>query len=79
MFNLMTQNWWAIALRGFAAVLFGIAAFMWPGATLGVLAPLFGAYAMINGVFAVIEAFSRDVSRDRWWALLFEGVVAITN
>jgi uncharacterized membrane protein HdeD (DUF308 family) len=77
MFNLMTQNWWAIALRGFAAMLFGVAAFMWPGITLGVLAPLFGAYAMINGVFAVIEAFSRDVSRERWWALLFEGVVSI--
>ena len=77
MFNLMTQNWWAMALRGFAAVLFGIAAFMRPGITLWVLAPLFGAYALFNGVFAVIEAFSRDVSRERWWALLFEGVVSI--
>src|SRR5215813_5782973 len=77
MFNLMTQNWWAIALRGFAAVLFGISAFMWPGITLRVLAPLFGAYAMINGVFAVIEAFSRDVRRERWRPLLFEGVVSI--
>ena len=77
MFNLMTQNWWAIALRGLVAVLFGISTFMWPGITLRVLAPLFGAYAMINGVFAMIEAFSRDVSRERWWALLFEGVVSI--
>ena len=57
MFNLMTQNWWAIEVRGFAAVLFGIATFMWPGITLSVLAPLFGAYALINGIFAVIEAF----------------------
>src|SRR5262249_46673406 len=77
MFNLMTQNWWAIALRGLVAVLFGISTFMWPGITLRVLAPLFGAYAMINGVFAVIEAFSRDVSRERWRPLLFEGVVSI--
>ena len=77
MFNLMTQNWWAIALRGLVAVLFGIAAFMWPGITLWVLAPLFGAYALFNGIFTVIEAFSRDVSRERWWALLFEGVIGI--
>src|SRR5688572_30622242 len=77
MFNLMTQNWWAMALRGMVAMLFGIAAFMWPGITLWVLEPLFGAYALFNGIFTVIEAFSRDVSRERWWALLFEGVVGI--
>ena len=77
MFNLMTQNWWAIALRGLVALLFGIATFMWPGITLWVLAPLFGAYALINGIFAVIEAFGRDVSRERWPPLLFEGVVGI--
>jgi uncharacterized membrane protein HdeD (DUF308 family) len=75
MLNLMTQNWWAIALRGLVAVLFGIAAFMWPGITLWILVALFGAYALFNGIFTVIEAFSRDVSRERWWALLFEGVV----
>jgi uncharacterized membrane protein HdeD (DUF308 family) len=77
MFNLMTQNWWAIALRGLVAVLFGIGAFMWPGITLWALVALFGAYALINGIFAVIEAFRRDVNRERWWALLFEGVVSI--
>src|SRR5262249_54367159 len=70
MFNLMTQNWWAIALRGMVAVLFGIATFMWPGITLWVLAPLFGMYALINGIFAVIEAFRHDVSRVRWRPLL---------
>jgi uncharacterized membrane protein HdeD (DUF308 family) len=77
MFNLMTQNWWAIALRGLVAVLFGIAAFMWPGITLWMLVALFGAYALVDGIFAVIEAFRRDVERERWWALLFEGVVGI--
>jgi uncharacterized membrane protein HdeD (DUF308 family) len=77
MFNLMTQNWWAIALRGLVAILFGIAAFMSPGITLWALVALFGAYALVDGIFAVIEAFRRDVARERWWALLFEGIVGI--
>jgi uncharacterized membrane protein HdeD (DUF308 family) len=77
MFNLMTQNWWAIALRGLVAVLFGIAAFVWPGITLWALVAIFGAYALVDGIFAVIEAFRRDVVGERWWALLFEGFVGI--
>ena len=75
MFNLMTQNWWAIALRGLVALLFGIATFMWPDMTLWVLAPLFGAFALLNGIFTVVEASIRDVSRERWRPLLFEGVI----
>jgi uncharacterized membrane protein HdeD (DUF308 family) len=75
MFNLMTQNWWAIALRGLVALLFGIATFMWPGITLWVLVALFGAYALFNGIFTVVEAFRRGASHERWRPLLFEGVV----
>ena len=77
MFNLMTQNWWAIALRGLVAVLFGIATFIWPSITLFVLVALFGAYALVDGIFAIIESFRRDVVRERWWALLIEGIVGV--
>ena len=77
MFNLMTQNWWALALRGLVAMLFGIAAFIWPGITMWVLVALFGAYALVDGIFAVIESFRRDVVGERWWALLLEGFVGV--
>jgi uncharacterized membrane protein HdeD (DUF308 family) len=81
MFNLMTQNWWAMALRGLIAILFGIAAFTLPGVMLWALVTLFGAYALVDGIFALVSAFRRDTRRDvrheRWWALLFEGVIGI--
>jgi uncharacterized membrane protein HdeD (DUF308 family) len=77
MFNLMAQNWWTLALRGLVAVLFGIAAFIWPGITLWALVTLFGAYALVDGIFALVAAFTRNVERQRWWALLFEGIVGV--
>src|SRR5262245_49767540 len=81
MFNLMTQNWWAMALRGVVAVLFGIAALTLPGVILWALVALFGAYALVDGIFALISAFRRDTRRnmrsERWWALLLEGVIGI--
>jgi uncharacterized membrane protein HdeD (DUF308 family) len=81
MFNLMTQNWWAMALRGLFSILFGIAAFMLPGVMLWALVALFGAFALVDGIFAVIESFRRDSTRaagvGNWWALLFEGLIGI--
>ena len=70
-----SRHWWAFALRGIAAILFGILAFAWPGITLAVLVLLWGAYALVDGVLAVISAFRTD--NDHRWGLLLEGVVGI--
>ena len=73
----LARNWWALVLRGLFAVLFGITAFAWPGITLGALVLLYGAYSLVDGVFAVAAAL---VGRPRgmpWWALLLEGLAGI--
>lgn len=49
------QHVWLI-LRGICAVLFGLLAFLWPGITLLALVLLFGAYALANGVLAIVMA-----------------------
>lgn len=56
---------WMLALRGVLAIVFGVLAVVWPGLTLVVLALLFGAYVLVDGVFTVIAAFRRrqDVPR----------------
>jgi uncharacterized membrane protein HdeD (DUF308 family) len=77
MLNVLTRNWWAMALRGLAAIIFGILAFIWPGITLLALALLFGAYAMINGVLAILAAAQRAGRDERWWGLSAEGIVSI--
>jgi uncharacterized membrane protein HdeD (DUF308 family) len=74
MVELLARRWWALALRGLLAVLFGILTFIIPGLTLFSLVLLFGAYAILEGVFNVISAMRAP--RDHW-PLLLEGIVGI--
>ncbi|MBV9172982.1 MAG: HdeD family acid-resistance protein [Chloroflexi bacterium] len=71
----LARYWWVLALRGIAAVIFGILAFIWPGMTLAVLVILFGAYALVDGVLALIAAF-RGETQHRI-ALAVEGLVSV--
>ncbi len=74
MLQSLAKNWWALALRGLAAVLFGLLTFLAPGITLVTLVFLFGAYALVDGVLNVI-AFIRVPSHH--WALLLEGIIGM--
>jgi uncharacterized membrane protein HdeD (DUF308 family) len=68
-------NWWALALRGLAAVLFGLAALLWPGPALFVLVIFFGAYALMDGVLAIVAGIRG--SEGRRWLLLGEGALGV--
>jgi uncharacterized membrane protein HdeD (DUF308 family) len=78
MLGLVSRNWWVFAIRGVAAILFGILAFVWPGATLAVLVLLFGAYVLVDGV-ALLVALVRGeaVARRHAWAVGATGVLGI--
>ncbi len=73
----LSRNWWALALRGAAAVLFGVLAFVWPSISLLILVSLFAAYALVDGAFALVAAIARRDVRERRWLLVLEGLVGI--
>jgi uncharacterized membrane protein HdeD (DUF308 family) len=56
MLETLTRYWWAVALRGALAILFGVTALVWPGITLFALVLLFGAYSLVDGVFTLVAA-----------------------
>src|SRR5215203_3573070 len=71
----LAGNWWAVLLRGIVAVLFGLAALFWPGPTLYVLIVCFGAYALVDGLLAVVAGIR--ASGGRRWLLLAEGTLGL--
>ncbi|HKA33109.1 MAG TPA: HdeD family acid-resistance protein [Candidatus Binatia bacterium] len=75
--DILARNWWAVLLRGVAGILFGIATFFAPAISLAVLVLLFGAYALVDGVLALISALRNRATNEQWWVLLLEGFVGI--
>jgi uncharacterized membrane protein HdeD (DUF308 family) len=73
----LVRNWWALALRGALAVLFGIAAFLVPGLTVAFLIALFGVYALIDGVLAIVAGVKAAEHHERFGSLLLRGIAGI--
>jgi uncharacterized membrane protein HdeD (DUF308 family) len=67
MLQQISQHWWAVALRGVVAIIFGLLAWIWPGITLWALVLLFGVYALVDGVFALGGAVTGRAGQSRLW------------
>jgi len=77
MMSVLVRNWWAFVARGVLAVLFGLIALLLPGAAMLSLVLVFAAYAMADGVVAIVSAVNAAKEGERWSLLAFEGVVGI--
>ena len=75
--DVLSRNWGWIAFRGVVALLFGICTLFYPAITLVVLVFLFGAYSLIDGIFAVIAAIANRHGEQYWVPLLIGGLVGI--
>lgn len=73
----LRSNWWALLLRGIAAIILALVAFLLPGVTIAVLVTVFGIYALIDGVLAIISAVRAARSHERWGPFLLEGIIGL--
>jgi uncharacterized membrane protein HdeD (DUF308 family) len=73
----LSHNWWLLALRGLAAIFFGLLTFIWPGISLFALIMLFGAFALVNGVLSIFLAVRAPKGYPRFGSLVLGGVCGI--
>jgi len=78
MVHALAKNWWMLLLRGIAAIIFGVLAFAWPGMTLLTLIMFYGAFALVDGVLAIIAAIAGGAPAPRWW-LAVVGLLGIAT
>jgi uncharacterized membrane protein HdeD (DUF308 family) len=73
----LVRNWWVVLLRGLAAIIFGLITFFAPEISLMVLVIVFGAYALVDGILAIVSAIRWRGEVNRWWVLLLEGLTGV--
>ena len=76
MIRVISKYWWVFCLRGIIAIVFGLAALLWPALTLGVMVLLFGLFALFDGLLTIILSLKKGDEKGTW-TLLLEGVVGI--
>lgn len=73
----LAPHWGWVALRGVAAIVFGVLALVLPGIALGALVLMWGAYALVDGALALVSAFLlRDEGKARW-PLVIVGLLGV--
>jgi uncharacterized membrane protein HdeD (DUF308 family) len=70
-------NWRVLALRGLAALIFGLVVLLWPGAILAVLTLVFGIYAIVDGGVVLVPALRSSERGARRLLPLAEGAVGV--
>jgi uncharacterized membrane protein HdeD (DUF308 family) len=77
MLEKFSRNWWMFAVRGVVAIIFGVVAFARPEQALQALVLVFGAYALVDGIFAMFAGIAARGYFERWWAVLLEGLAGV--
>ena len=77
MIQTVARHWWILLLRGILAVVLGVLAIALPGVTALALALIFGAYALVDGIVAIVAAVRMSRSGGRWGWLLAEGILGV--
>lgn len=77
MHDFYNAYWWLFLLRGIFALVLGVLAVGWPGATFATLIVFLGAYLFIAGLFAIAGAIAARKTNENWGLFLISGLFGV--
>jgi uncharacterized membrane protein HdeD (DUF308 family) len=78
MITQLNRKWWLLAWRGLIPVLLGLAILVRLDITLAAVGLVFGAFALADGLAALIVSWLDRYQFDHRWVLLLKGPASIT-
>ncbi len=75
--GILRRSWWVLLLRGLLAIGFGVAIWVQPAISIAVLVSLFGAYALVDGIFGIGMAIAGRKEHEHVWLLVLGGLIGI--
>ena len=61
---------WALGLNGALSIVLGVVIIVWPNISLFSLVIVFGAYALVRGVFGLVAAIATPIPQGRGWLIV---------
>ena len=74
---MLAGNWWAVALRGLAMIIFGLLALLATGVTILSLVLVFAATMLVDGVLSLIIGLRSIRRHERWGVFVLQGVASL--
>jgi uncharacterized membrane protein HdeD (DUF308 family) len=74
---MLAGNWWAVALRGLAAVIFGLLALLATGVTILSLVLIFAVTMLADGLLNLVIGLRSIRKHERWGVFVLQGLVSL--
>lgn len=75
--NAIGRSWWILLVGGLVSLAIGIAAIVWPGRTIVVVAVLFAIWLIVSGIFELVRGFGHGISGGMRALYLITGILSI--
>ena len=71
------RNWWVLLFAGVLSLIVGIAALVWPGKTVLVVAIVFAIWLIVSGIFSIVRGFASGLTGGMRALFIITGILSL--